>query len=126
MTEEIHPPGTTLELVVGGVQLESAPLPEECWIGRVDRTKELYRAEDRVVEAIKAAAVEQARLHGWVTTKGRDFYRRAVPAALMHALDSFDPSTSVAAAVAYLQTKGITVNATVIPQRESDGDREPD
>jgi hypothetical protein len=84
MTEEIHPPGTTLEFVVGGFQLESAPLPEDPWIGRVDRTKELYRAEDRVVEAI------------------------------------------IAAAVAYLQTKGVTVNATVIPQRESDGDREPD
>lgn len=107
----IHPPGTTLGIEVGGMAMRTAPLPEVGkFIGRNARTTPLYNAEERVVEAIKRAAVQQARLKGWAETEGADFYDRAVPAALAQSLEAFTPSVGVAAAVAYLQYHGIAVN----------------
>jgi hypothetical protein len=108
---KLHPPGTRLKIVLGGVHLVTAPVPESGFIARRAGTSALYKAEARVVDAVKLAAVAQARLHGFAETECHaDFYDKAVPKALVAALDSFAATTAVAAAVAYLQAQGIAVD----------------
>jgi hypothetical protein len=113
-TAHFHAPGTTLTIHVNGMALETAPLPAGGVLPRGPDTDDLYRAEARVVAALKQAAAVGARVRDWSAKEGdADFYDRAVPAALLQVLDSFAPTAAVPAAVAYLQMLGLAV--TVVP-----------
>jgi GNAT superfamily N-acetyltransferase len=117
----VHPPGTVLTIEVGGLPLATAPVPACDFIGRGPGTERLYRAEHKVADAIMEAAVVRARLEGWGSTEGHpDFYSKAVPSALLQALETFAPTAGVAAAVGYLAYHGIAVDLPAAAVEEKD------
>jgi hypothetical protein len=73
----------------------------------VPDNQKLYRLETQAQEAIKGSARELAKVLGH---KPGDFWTTTMPEALAAMLDSFEPSASRSAAIAYLESFGYVVN----------------
>jgi hypothetical protein len=108
---KFHDPGTVLVLVLPDCELTLQPIPPLVGIGLRPETEALYAAEVAVAAAVRRAAMELAGVRGLHPV--HEYWSLAVPAALAQALDSFEESIAVPAAIAYLQGRGVGV---VLPE----------
>lgn len=94
---------------------QPAALP---YIGRGDSTERLYMAEQRVVDHINSVAHHMARL---LKHEPEQLWSHSMVEALAAMLDHYSPSTAIAAATGYLNSKGFTVTPPAPEEKHLNG-----